>query len=142
MFDLMYAAEGIGLAAPQVGINKRLMVYNEFGNPKKWTAEMVLVNPEIVEVSEGVGTETEGCLSFPGMNGDVTRPRWVKVEAVTLKGKKFKKKFTGLEARLFQHEFDHLQGVVYIDHLNEEDLAKAQPVLEELKNNFGEGGAL
>jgi hypothetical protein len=61
------------------------------------------------------------------MNGEVMRHKWIKVEAMNLKGKKFKKKFTGFEARLFQHEYDHLEGVVYIDHLDEEDMEEVRP---------------
>jgi len=102
MFLVMYAAEGVGLAAPQVGINKRLMVYNESGDPKKWLDEVVMVNPVIVDFSEAVDVETEGCLSFPEMNGEVQRSKWIKVEALSLKGKKIKKKFKNWEARIFQ----------------------------------------
>jgi len=142
MFLVMYAAEGVGLAAPQVGINKRLMVYNEHGDSKKWLAETVLVNPKIVEFSEGADTETEGCLSFPGMNGPVQRSKWIKVEAQNLKGKKFKKKYNGWEARIFQHEYDHLDGTVYIDRLTEDARKEVQPRLDELIAEFGEGGAL
>jgi peptide deformylase len=138
----MYAAEGVGLAAPQVGINKRLMVYNEHGDPKKWLDEVVLVNPKIVEYSDATDVETEGCLSFPGMNGAVERSKWIKVEAVTTKGKKVKKKYTGWEARVFQHEYDHLDGKVYIDRLDEENLKNVQPVLDDLIKDYGEGGAL
>lgn len=82
MFDLMYAAKGVGLAAPQVGINKRLMVYNEHGDPKKWVSEIVLVNPEIQERSEATDVQVEGCLSFPGMQGSVKRSKWIKVRAL------------------------------------------------------------
>lgn len=142
MFKLMYAAEGVGLAAPQVGVNKRLMVYNPTGDSKKWLAEIVLVNPKIVTFSEGIDTATEGCLSFPNMNGDVTRSRWIKVEAKNLKGKTIKKKFTDWEARIFQHEYDHLDGTVYIDRLNDEGKSKIQPVLDDLVTKYGEGGVL
>jgi peptide deformylase len=142
MLLLMYAAEGVGLAAPQVGINKRLMVYNESGDRKKWLEEIIMVNPLIVEFSEAKVEDQEGCLSFPDMNGDVERSKWVKVEAVNLRGKKIKRKFQGWEARIFQHEYDHLDGVVYIDHLKEEGRAEVQPTLNELIGNFGEGGAL
>ena len=79
MFLVMYAAEGVGLAAPQVGINKRLMVYNESGEKQKWLDEVVMVNPRIVSYSEGTDVETEGCLSFPDMSGDVERSKWIKV---------------------------------------------------------------
>lgn len=142
MFLLMYAAEGVGLAAPQVGINKRLMVYNESGDRQKWLDEVVMVNPRIVEFSEATDVETEGCLSFPDMNGEVERSKWIKVEALNLKGKKTKRKFTGWEARIFQHEYDHLDGKVYIDRLTEEGRKEVQPRLDELIAEFGESGAL
>jgi peptide deformylase len=142
MFLLMYAAEGVGLAAPQVGVNKRLMVYNPTGDKKKWLDEIVMVNPQITEFSEAKDTATEGCLSFPEMSGDVERAKWIKVEAVNLKGKKIKKKFQGWEARIFQHEYDHLDGTVYIDRLSTEGRAEVQPKLDELVASFGEGGAL
>ena len=142
MFLVMYATNGVGLAAPQVGINKRLMVYNESGDKKKWMQEVIMVNPKIVEFSEAKDVEEEGCLSFPDMSGDVQRSKWIKVEALNLKGKKIKKKFTGWEARIFQHEYDHLDGVVYIDRLTEEGRKEVQPTLDELVKRFGEGGAL
>lgn len=142
MFLVMYAAEGIGLAAPQVGINKRLMIFNESGDKKKWLDEAVFVNPRIVESSEATEVLGEACLSFPDMDGDVLRPKWVKVEALNSRGKKVKKKFTGFTARLFQHEYDHLDGVVYIDRLTEEGRKAIQPKLDALVKEFGEGGAL
>ena len=142
MFLVMYATEGVGLAAPQVGINKRLMVYNEYGDKKKWMDETVLVNPRVVEYSDGVDVDNEGCLSFPNMSGDVERSKWIKVEAQNLKGKKIKRRFKGWEARIFQHEYDHLDGMVYIDRLSEEGRAEVQPVLNEMVEAFGEGGAL
>ena len=142
MFLVMYATKGVGLAAPQVGINKRLMVYNPEGDPKKWMQETIMVNPKIVEYSEAKEWDEEGCLSFPDMSGDVERSKWIKVEAQNLKGKKIKKKFKGWEARIFQHEYDHLDGTVYIDRLTQEGRAKVQVTLEELISNYGEGGAL
>jgi peptide deformylase len=142
MFLLMYAAEGVGLAAPQVGVNKRLMVYNESGDKKKWLDEQVLVNPRIVEYSESKDVENEACLSFPDMRGDVERSKWIKVEAWSMKGKKVKKKFSGFEARIFQHEYDHLDGVVYIDRLSKEGREAVQPTLDSLVEEFGQGGKL
>lgn len=142
MFLVMYATQGVGLAAPQVGINKRLMVYNEHGDSKKWMSEVTMVNPKIVEFSEASDVEEEGCLSFPDMGGDVERSKWIKVEAQNLNGKKIKKKFRGWEARIFQHEYDHLDGKVYIDRLSEDGRKEVQPKLDELIDTFGEGGAL
>ncbi len=149
---VMYASKGVGLAAPQVGINKRLMVFNPEGDPKKWLKEIALVNPRIIETSESTDVEVEGCLSFPDMQGSVRRHKWIKVEAFDLKGKKIKKKvslvcciiycrllmnvqFEGWEARVFQHEYDHLDGKLYIDRLEAEDRAKVQPVLDSLIAN-------
>jgi peptide deformylase len=142
MLLLMYAAEGVGLAAPQVGINKRLLVYNEDGDPKKWLNEIIMVNPKIVDFSDAKDISVEGCLSFPEMDGDVERSKWIKVEAMNLRGKKIKRKYEGWEAKVFQHEYDHLDGVVYIDRLMEERRAEVQPVLDSLIKEFGEGGVL
>lgn len=143
MLKVMYAAEGVGLAAPQVGVNKRLMVYNPTGDAKKWLDETVLVNPKIVQFSDGTDAETEGCLSFPDMSGEVTRSKWIKVEAMTTKGKKIKKKFKGWEARIFQHEYDHLEGTVYIDRLSDETREKVQPRLNELIEDYnGDDGMI
>jgi peptide deformylase len=142
MLLVMYAAEGVGLAAPQVGVNKRLMVYNEWGDKTKWLDEMIMVNPTITTFSENTEMGEEGCLSFPDMGGEVDRHKWIKVEAVNLKGKKVKRKFTGWEARIFQHEYDHLDGTVYVDRLTEEGRKEVQPRLDELIDEFGEGGAL
>jgi peptide deformylase len=142
MLLVMYAAEGVGLAAPQVGVNKRLMVYNESGDRKKWLDEMIFVNPSITGLSEATEMGEEGCLSFPDMGGEVDRHKWIKVEAVNLKGKKVKRKFVGWEARIFQHEYDHLDGTVYVDRLTDEGRKEVQPRLDELVDEFGEGGAL
>ena len=143
MLKVMYAAEGVGLAAPQVGVNKRLMVYNPSGDSTKWLEEKILVNPTIVEFSDAKDEEIEGCLSFPDMNGEVIRSKWIKVEALTPKGRKVKKKFKGWEARIFQHEYDHLDGTVYTDRLSEETKEKVQPRLNELIEEYdGDDGAI
>eukprot|EP00166_Cyanidium_caldarium_P006099 ctg_807.g428 len=77
----MYASRGVGLAAPQVGVNQRLMVFNPTGNERSWVSEVALVNPRIVARGPSAGAEAEGCLSFPGVIGAVERRKWVKVEA-------------------------------------------------------------
>jgi peptide deformylase len=146
MFDLMYKAAGVGLAAPQVGINKRMIVWNECGDAKKWLTEAVLVNPKITDRSDKTEADQEGCLSFPGVPPDserlVSRHTWIKVEAFNLKGKPFKKKYEGFEAKIFQHEYDHLEGKMYIDHLSPEHSAEIQPRLDQLLAEHGPGGAL
>jgi peptide deformylase len=136
MLAIMYASKGVGLAAPQFGINKRLMVFNPQGDAKAWLQEVVLVNPRIVSKSKSSDVELEGCLSFPGMNGHVRRHEWVKVEATRLNGKKFKIKYEGWAARIFQHEYDHLDGVLYIDRLEHEDREQVKARLQELVDNY------
>jgi peptide deformylase len=117
-------------------------VYNEYGDAKQWMHETVMINPKIVEYSDATDIENEGCLSFPEIRGDIVRSKWIKIEAYNLKGKKFKKKFKGWEARIFQHEYDHLEGKVFIDRLTEDGRKESQPKLNELIADFGEGGAI
>ncbi len=108
MFDTMTEAEGVGLAAPQVGENVRLIVLNMGEGPFE------IINPVIInEVGEQVGVE--GCLSVPGFYGDVTRFMQVTVGGINSKGKKVKVTGEGLLARALQHEIDHLDGVLYLD---------------------------
>mmetsp|Transcript_14432 Transcript_14432/g.43739 ORF Transcript_14432/g.43739 Transcript_14432/m.43739 type:complete len:258 (-) Transcript_14432:501-1274(-) len=140
MLALMYEANGVGLAAPQVGINKRLMVFNPEGRREKWLEESILINPRIVATSAKTDVDAEGCLSFPGLQGDVERHRWIKVEALTTKGKPMKKKYEGFLARIFQHEYDHLEGVVYVDRLSDDERSDLQPELDDLVNAYAGPG--
>jgi peptide deformylase len=114
MLETMYAAEGVGLAAPQVGILKRLVVIDVGEGPMK------LVNPEIVE-NEGDVVDYEGCLSVPGEQGNVIRPETVKVKALNEKGEKIEITGSGLLARALCHEIDHLDGVLFIDKVIPEE---------------------
>ncbi|KAJ9540603.1 hypothetical protein OSB04_027109 [Centaurea solstitialis] len=109
MFDVMYKTDGIGLSAPQVGVNVRLMVFNPIGERGEGE-EIVLVNPQVTRYSKKLAPFTEGCLSFPGINADVVRPEAVKVDAQDVTGAKFSVSLTRLPARVFQHEFDHLEA--------------------------------
>ncbi len=113
MIDTMYDEAGIGLAAPQIGVSLRLMVVgDERGrNPR------ALVNPVITEQG-GAITAEEGCLSIPGIFADVTRAEWVQVEAHDLEGQPVSIRARGFHARVFQHEMDHLDGVLFIDRLD------------------------
>jgi peptide deformylase len=116
MFESMYAAHGIGLAAPQIGLSKRLTVIDV--NFKKDPADkLVLVNPEIIE-REGKQFEEEGCLSLPEIREKVTRAAKVKVRAQNVEGEWFEVEGEELLARAFQHEIDHLDGVLFIDRLS------------------------
>ncbi|HBR04146.1 MAG: peptide deformylase [Lachnospiraceae bacterium] len=111
MFDTMYETGGVGLAAPQIGILKRLVVI-DCGNEDGTENPIVLINPEIIE-KDGEQTGYEGCLSVPGKMGIVTRPNHVKVKTMTLDGKEEILEGTDLLARCFCHEIDHLDGVLY-----------------------------
>lgn len=115
MFESMYAVEGVGLAAPQIGINLRLAVIDVTvgKNPE---ARLVLANPEITH-SEGEQREEEGCLSLPGFRGFVMRPKFVSVRAQNAAGESWEMRGEGLLARAFCHEIDHLYGVLFINHL-------------------------
>ena len=108
MFDTMYEANGVGLAAPQVGIVKRIVVIDIGEGP------IVLINPEILETS-GEQTGDEGCLSVPGMAGQVTRPNYVKVKALDVNMEEQILEGEGLLARAFCHEIDHLDGKMYTE---------------------------
>jgi peptide deformylase len=116
MFEAMYRAPGIGLAAPQVGSPLRFAVVDLMPDDKR--APIVLVNPEIIAVSEEQSTREEGCLSLPGMYADVTRPARVKVRYQDENGVRHELKAEGLLAACLQHEIDHLDGVLFVDHLS------------------------
>jgi peptide deformylase len=116
MFASMYAAQGVGLAAPQIGKSIRLAVVDVTvgKNPE---AKIVLVNPEIIH-AEGEVREEEGCLSVPGFRGYVVRPQFVTVRAQNAKGETFEIRGENLLARAFCHEIDHLNGILFITHLS------------------------
>jgi len=116
MFSSMYAAQGVGLAAPQVGRGIRLAVV-DVSNGKNPEAKIVLINPGIIH-AEGEVREEEGCLSIPGFRGYVIRPQFVTVRAQNLKGEPFEIRGENLLARAFCHEIDHLNGVLFIQHLS------------------------
>ncbi len=116
MKDLMYEAKGLGLAAPQVALPFRLLVMNISGDPSQAELEEVFINPVIVE-RKGLVDDEEGCLSFPGLYQKVKRAKTVKVQAYDLKGQKVEKLVHDLEARAWQHEIDHLNGVLFIDKM-------------------------
>jgi len=116
MFATMYAAQGIGLAAPQIGKGIRIAVVDVTGG-KNPEAKIVLVNPEVIH-GEGEKREEEGCLSIPGFRGYVVRPQFVTVRAQTAKGESFEIRGEDLLARAFCHEIDHLDGILFLTHLS------------------------
>ena len=116
MFATMYSAQGIGLAAPQIGKSIRIAVVDVTGG-KNPEAKIVLVNPEIIH-GEGEKREEEGCLSIPGFRGYVVRPQFVTVKAQDVKGQEFEIRGEDLLARAFCHEIDHLNGILFLAHLS------------------------
>ena len=114
MIDTMYEANGVGLAAPQVGVLKRVVVIDTTGE-----GPYVFINPRIVE-SSGEQTAQEGCLSVPGKSGEVTRPNYVKAVALDIDMKPFEVEATELFARAICHELDHLDGHLYVEKVNGE----------------------
>jgi peptide deformylase len=125
MLETMYAAPGLGLAAPQVGVRKRLFVYDIDDEPK------VLVNPEIVE-ARGEWAYEEGCLSVPGLAWEIVRPNEVHVRGYDLDGRQVDIEADELLGRLFQHELDHLDGILLVEHLTDEQRAEAKKAIRDL----------
>jgi len=116
MFESMYAAHGVGLAAPQIGISQRIAVV-DITFKEDENAKLVLINPEIIH-KEGKQTQNEGCLSLPEFREPVTRARRATVRAQDMHGKFFETSGEDLLARAFQHEIDHLNGRLYIHHIS------------------------
>jgi len=116
MIETMHEADGVGLAAVQVGILKRVIVYDIYDE----TGAKALVNPEIIEES-GEQIDVEGCLSLPNRNGEVLRPKKVVVKGIDIKGNNVEIAAEGLLARVFCHEIDHLNGILFIDKVLEEE---------------------
>jgi peptide deformylase len=135
MFRIMYEARGIGLAGPQAGLGRRIIVANLAGDPEAKDTEQVFINPEIVG-RDGELNEEEGCLSLPGMAIPVRRAQTVKVRYQTLDGGKIEREASDLEARLFQHEIDHLDGILLVDKMSPGDKRQWAPFLKELEEDF------
>ncbi|XP_024029493.1 peptide deformylase 1B, chloroplastic isoform X2 [Morus notabilis] len=135
MFDVMYKTDGIGLSAPQVGMNVQLMVLNPAGE-RGVGEEIVLVNPRVSRYSKKMVLFNEGCLSFPGIYADVQRPESVKIDARDVNGARFTVNLSGLPARVFQHEFDHLQGVLFFDRMTEGVLDGIRAQLQSLEKKY------
>jgi peptide deformylase len=114
MIETMRSANGVGLAAPQVGISKRIIVVEDMEEDRK--IALTLINPKIVQ-KKGKIKFCEGCLSLPGVSSDVIRPGSITVEALNLDGDKIKINTGGILARIIQHETDHLDGVLFIDKI-------------------------
>jgi peptide deformylase len=122
MIETMYAAPGTGLAANQIGVQRRIFVYDVGDGPK------TVINPRIVE-SEGEWTYEEGCLSVPGLTWDIVRPNTVHLVGLDLDGNDISVEAAELEGRVFQHELDHLDGILLVEHLDEAQGKEALKIL-------------
>jgi peptide deformylase len=121
MFETMYAANGVGLAAPQVGVGIRLFVIDStpmHDDDSSLGYKQAFINPEIVEESGEVWMYEEGCLSIPGIRGDVARPRNIVMTYDDLAGAHHEVAFSGMDARVIQHEYDHLEGKLFTEYLS------------------------
>ncbi|MDM7458950.1 MAG: peptide deformylase [Paracoccus sp. (in: a-proteobacteria)] len=139
MLATMYDAPGIGLAAPQIGVSQRIFVMDATREPEVEPAPMVLINPEISWTSEEESTYEEGCLSIPEQYGEVTRPAQVRLRWLGLDGKMHEQEFDGLWATCAQHELDHLNGVLFIDHLSAIRRQMITRKMQKLKRDMARG---
>lgn len=129
MFERMRKSNGVGLAAPQVGLKKRILVLNPSGKPED---DLVLVNPTLVERTGEPTLFEEGCLSFPGVYAEIKRPARCRVKAFTVKGEAIDQVHEGFVARIIQHEYDHLEGVLLVDRMSPADKLANKAKLEDL----------
>ena len=135
MFALMYANKGIGLAANQVDLPYRLFIVNLTGDAEQPDQEHVFLNP-VLSSRKGSKEEEEGCLSIPGLYGQVKRPEKITLNAFTLNGEEIAAELSGMFARVVQHEVDHLDGVLFIDKLSPTASLAAKEPLEEFELQF------
>ena len=133
MTRIMYANRGVGLAGPQVGIGRRIIVVNPTGEKKD---EQILVNPTIME-HRGDMEGLEGCLSVPGVRGEVHRNSYITVVALDLDGREVEIKAADFAARVFQHEIDHLDGMLFIDRMTPEARINAREAIKALEEHSG-----
>lgn len=136
MYERMYESRGVGLAAPQVGLRRRILVLNDEGDREKPECTLTLINPRIVERAGDATRYEEGCLSFPGIYAEIDRPERCTVEAFDLEGKPFREEYTGFRSRIIQHEYDHLEGVLLVDRMSPADKLKNRAALEELVGRY------
>ena len=133
MFRRMVASRGVGLAAPQVGLRKRILVLNPTGKPED---DLALVNPTLVDKSGAEVVFEEGCLSFPGIYAEITRPENCRVKAFTPDGTPFEEELGGFVSRILQHEYDHLEGILLVDRMSPADKVRHKGALEELVETY------
>ena len=136
MEETMDAEDGIGLAATQVGIDLRLLILAPYafeGEEGVGKPNLVVINPELIWESDETEVADEGCLSFPELFADVARPDWIKVRYLNEDGEEVEVERDGLWARCFQHELDHLDGRLLVDHLTQKQLRKMREELNQIE---------
>jgi len=136
MFERMFESRGVGLAAPQVGLRRRILVLNDEGDRSKPDLDLCLINPRIVARGGEPTRYEEGCLSFPGIYAEIERPERCTVEAFDLEGRPFRAEYSGFRSRIVQHEYDHLEGVLLVDRMSPADRLRNRTALEELVERF------
>ncbi|MFH0791764.1 MAG: peptide deformylase [bacterium] len=131
MKETMAASDGVGLAAPQVGVSKRIIVVNTKKGPRAF------INPEVIESGKKRKKSQEGCLSFPGLWLKIVRPKTVKIEAIDENGREVKIEAKEISAIVFQHEIDHINGIEFIKRASIIEKIKAHRILAQLKRDYG-----
>jgi peptide deformylase len=129
LLEALHSEDGVGLAGPQVGLLKRIFVVHVADN-----VPYVFINPSIIETSQNLVKIEEGCLSVPGIYTNVIRPKTVKVQAWNEKGKPFTMEADGILARVILHEYDHLEGLLFIDRISEQKRERILAKMEKAKN--------
>jgi peptide deformylase len=137
MFDCMYEARGVGLAANQVDLPYRLFVANLTADPDEPDQEQVFINP-VLSKPKGQAESEEGCLSLPGLYADVMRPERITLNAYNMAGQELSAELDGLLARVVQHETDHLDGVLFVDRLSPTKRVTIKEALDEFETVFGD----
>lgn len=144
MISIMYEAKGVGLAAPQIGLNENLFVYNPSGDKNSKNMERVVCNPTITKYSPDVDVEEEGCLSLRSDDcaGQVARSVWIETEYHNELGQKVRRRLKGFEARVFQHEYDHLKGILCYDRFPPADREAVQANIDKLLGLYTDDDAI
>ncbi len=133
MFERMYASKGVGLAAPQVGLRKRILVLNPTGEKAD---EFALINPALVDKFGPQTLFEEGCLSFPGIYAEIERPESCRVKAFTATGEPLERTFDGFTSRIVQHEYDHLEGILLVDRMPPAEKLRNKAALDDLVSRY------
>lgn len=149
MIETMDASNGIGIAAPQIHHSIRIFVIRTpipptatERNNLEWGPVKVFINPVLTLLSEESWKATEGCLSIPNIRAEVKRPKEGTIEYTSMEGKLIKEKISGWQARIIMHEYDHLEGILFIDRLDKEEQDKLKPTLENIEKRIHDGKAL